>query len=444
VDAVVGKTLPHADCNPFDRRGLRRRFGAAPRFLTDGAPPGFSNANSAVRRAAWREEPFDETLPFSEDVRWARRRLGRGRSIVYAPDAAVHHSHNESAAQLRQRFRAEARAREIIDPRGPRYRLLALLVDLIGGTLFDWWTVLRRRAGGRWALFAPRRRWAINVGRWLGSRGLALERDRSPWPVMLDRLWLRARRFAGGLAGRLAPRVVQLTRKHPRPIHPKHLLTERRDHFWYADHLRGGTHALDVGCNVGAHANFVAQQGLAVIGFDIDPVALGHARFLLRWERAPKALVARASAERAFPVGDQSVDRVLALDVIEHLSDPAHLLNEVYRVLADDGLLLLTAPNADTSWKRRLRRAGLPSFADPGHRVEYTRAGIEADLRAAGFALVDSSPIVADTSWAPWYDLAGAFSLKLYEKLADRKRARALREPAESTGFRLVARKVRT
>ena len=442
VDAVVGKTLPHADCNPFDRRGLRRRFGTTARFLIDGAAPGFSNANSAVRRSAWLEAPYDESLPFSEDVLWARRRLGLGRGIVYAPDAAAYHSHNETTAQLRRRFRAEARAREIIDPHQARYRLSSLLVDLVGGLLFDWRTVLRTRAGRRWAWFAPRRRWAINVGRWLGSRGI--EADRSLWRALLDRGWLRAICFAGGVAGRLAPRVVQLTRKHPRPMHPKHLLTERRDHFWYAEHLRGGARALDIGCNTGAHTNFVAQQGLAVIGFDVDQTALGHARFLLRWERAPRAFVVRAGADRTFPFADRAFDRVLAFDVIEHLDDAAHLLAEIGRVLADDGLLLLTAPNAETSWKKRRRRAGLPSFADPGHRVEYPRAGLERVLRAAGFTPLEASPVVADTRWAPWFDLAGAVSLKLYGKLADRKRAHALREPGESTGFRLVARKARS
>jgi glycosyltransferase involved in cell wall biosynthesis/SAM-dependent methyltransferase len=442
VDGVVGKTLPHPDCNPFDRRGLLRQYPTGPRYLFDGKLPGFANANSAVRRAAWQAEPFDETLPYSEDVLWARRRLGAGRLLVYAADAACYHSHNETPAQLLRRFRGEALAREMIDPHARRYRLTALVWDAVAGTGYDWATLLRSRAPARWWPFALRRRVAINLGRFAGSRGIEPTASGRLLPRLIERIGLRFVRLGGSVAGRLAPRVVVLTRKHARPLHPKHLLGQTRDHFWYADELAGGARVLDVGCNVGAHTNFAAQQGLAVIGMDIDPAALSHARFVLGWERAQNAMVMRADANAAFPFAAAVFDRVLAFDVIEHLDDPAHLLAEIRRVLAPGGVLLLTAPNADTPFKRRLRRAGLPFFADVTHQVEYTRAGIEAELAAGGFAVRRDEPIVADTPWAPWFDLAGAFSLALYRRLATRKRAAALRDPAVSTGFRLVAQKV--
>ena len=442
VDGVVGKTLPHPDCNPFDRRGLPRQYGVVSGYLCDGRIPGFSNANSAVRRAAWEAEPFDETLPYSEDVRWARRRQGLGRYLVYAADAVVYHSHNETPAELRRRFWGESRAREILDPHNPRYRCTALAWDLAAGTLYDWWTLARGRQPWHWWPFAWRRRVAINAGRYAGSRGTQLSADARLWPNLARRAWLRPLRLLGSLAGRLAPYLVVWTRKHPRPLHPKHLLGEREDHYWYAAELTGGARALDVGCNVGAHSHFAARQGLAVVGMDIDPRALGHARFLLGWEKMRRALVVQADADRTFPLADGSFDRVLAFDVIEHVADPAHLLAEIRRVLTPDGLLLLTAPNAETAWKKRYRAAGLPFFADVSHRVEYTRAGIEQTLCEAGFAVLRDEPIVADTPAAPWYDLLGAISLKLYARLAAKKRRAALARPADSTGFRLVARKV--
>ena len=162
VAGVVGKTLPHPDCNPFDRRGLLRQYGVERRHLAEGSTPTFSNANSAVRRAVWEREPFDESLPYSEDALWARRQMGLGRALVYAPDAAVYHSHNETVAQLRRRFWNESRARERIDPHNPRFAVRALATDLLAGTLYDWWTILRTRASLFWYVFAVRRRWAID------------------------------------------------------------------------------------------------------------------------------------------------------------------------------------------------------------------------------------------------------------------------------------------
>jgi len=46
-----------------------------------------------------------------------------------------------------------------------------------------------------------------------------------------------------------------------------------------------------------------------------------------------------------------------------------------------------------------------------------------------------------DTPWACLIDAVGGLSLGLYQRLARWKRGVALRRPAESTGFRLVARR---
>jgi hypothetical protein len=71
----------------------------------------FSNVNSAARRSAWADEPFDESLAIAEDRVWAARQAARGRQIVYVPGAAVLHSHEYTIRQAAARCRAESRAR---------------------------------------------------------------------------------------------------------------------------------------------------------------------------------------------------------------------------------------------------------------------------------------------------------------------------------------------
>jgi SAM-dependent methyltransferase len=70
----------------------------------------------------------------------------------------------------------------------------------------------------------------------------------------------------------------------------------------------------------------------------------------------------------AMPFPDSSFDFVLATDVIEHVEDDGRALEEIYRVLAPGGYVLLTVPAFNSLWglqdevslhKRRYRIGGL-------------------------------------------------------------------------------------
>jgi rhamnosyltransferase len=69
----------------------------------------FSNSNAAVRRGCWVANPYDETLPYSEDWFWAKQMIAAGHSIAYAPGACVLHSHPDSLGQFLRRRRSEER-----------------------------------------------------------------------------------------------------------------------------------------------------------------------------------------------------------------------------------------------------------------------------------------------------------------------------------------------
>lgn len=91
------------------------------------------------------------------------------------------------------------------------------------------------------------------------------------------------------------------------------------------------------------------------------------------------------------------------------------------------------------------RAAGLFSYADPDHKVEYALPEFLAELAAAGFEPDGPvMPIVLDTPWAGAIDAVGGLSLTLYERLSRWKREVAVRHPEESTAFQLVARKRRS
>lgn len=67
-----------------------------------------------------------------------------------------------------------------------------------------------------------------------------------------------------------------------------------------------------------------------------------------------------ADLNKRFPFEDSSVGVIRAWDVLEHLKDPVHAMNEIYRVLKPGGWLLSQTPSTD----------GRGAFQDPTH-VSY-------------------------------------------------------------------------
>jgi SAM-dependent methyltransferase len=240
----------------------------------------------------------------------------------------------------------------------------------------------------------------------------------------------------------VAVRLVKLTGKRPYAIHPKHLV-EQPWHDWYVPYLAPFHRVLDVGTSNGAHLVQAAPHCRSIVGVDYDVAQLVVAGQAIRARGLDNARVFAWDLTRALPFADRAFDTVLFLDVIEHLVPRLAVLREIHRLLADDGQLLVSAPNSQTRWRAVLRRAGLFAYSDPDHKIEYTAAEFVAELRAGGFepdgALM---PVVLDTPLAGAIDAVGGLSLRAYERLSRWKREAALRQPSESTGFRARARKV--
>ncbi|OYT26469.1 MAG: hypothetical protein B6U97_03825 [Candidatus Altiarchaeales archaeon ex4484_96] len=99
----------------------------------------------------------------------------------------------------------------------------------------------------------------------------------------------------------------------------------------FLDDLPGEERILDAGCGEGVLVEEYQDKGYDIIGLDLD-YSSKHVR---------------TGDLRDMPFNDREFHLVLCLDVIEHLyfEDQKKALEEVYRVLRDDGLLLLAIPN---------------------------------------------------------------------------------------------------
>ncbi len=259
----------------------------------------------------------------------------------------------------------------------------------------------------------------------------------------LGRLLVRAADVVNRRGKSVGVRLVRLTGKRPYAIHPKHLV-EQPWHDWYLPWLGPTDLVLDVGCSNGGHLVRAATRCRSIIGFDHDLAQLRIAAREIRERGLATARVLAWDITGPFPFPDRTFDAALFLDVIEHLEPRVAVLGEIRRVLRDEGRLLVSGPNRDTRWRRRLREAGCFAYSDPDHRIEYSREEFLAELRQGGFEPDGPvMPVVLDSPWAGLIDAAGGLSLSLYARLSRWKREAAERRPEDSTGFRVVARKRR-
>ena len=127
---------------------LKRTLGNQRQVLH---PPRFfaHNANSALRRDLWQQHPFDEELPGLEDIEWAKYWMQRGYQVVYDPNAALYHIHEENWSQVSRRYYREAIASRWIGVKGRRHVWTDLLGEISYG-LQDMGRALRPQPQPAW------------------------------------------------------------------------------------------------------------------------------------------------------------------------------------------------------------------------------------------------------------------------------------------------------
>jgi hypothetical protein len=91
VAGVYGRQIPMRFTSSVDKRDLLLTFGLDKRLQKKDSF--FHNANSMIRRETWEKYPFDENITNIEDRVWGKMMIEAGYTLVYEPEAAVHHYH---------------------------------------------------------------------------------------------------------------------------------------------------------------------------------------------------------------------------------------------------------------------------------------------------------------------------------------------------------------
>ena len=163
---------------------------------------------------------------------------------------------------------------------------------------------------------------------------------------------------------------------------------------------------LDVGCGDGYITELITKnKKLESYGVDIVDSNI---------EKARKRGIAVKKCDlqnEDLPFEDNSFELVFAGEILEHLSVPENMINEIHRVLKKDGIFIATVPNI-ASWYNRVLLAfgfvpywiesgtkkayGTPYGVVSGHLKAFTQGSLKEMFEDQGFTIIEIKSAAVD------------------------------------------------
>jgi SAM-dependent methyltransferase len=244
--------------------------------------------------------------------------------------------------------------------------------------------------------------------------------------------WLiyKSKRLSG-----IAPIIIKFTGKNKEAIHPKHLIVIEEP--WFIKELKKNDTVLDVGCGNGQNTLKAAAYCRKIYGVDFNKKQLGIGVREKKRKNIKNTIFVYHDIKGGLALNDKNFDVVMILDVLEHLEKQHRII-----ILKQIHKLLISVPNKETTWKKKLKKNGLPYYSDPDHKIEYDKNSIKKELIKLGFNPISLNVITYDHPLIGFIDIIGSFSLNLYAKINLWRKNKAIEQPNESTGFRIICNKI--
>jgi ubiquinone/menaquinone biosynthesis C-methylase UbiE len=167
---------------------------------------------------------------------------------------------------------------------------------------------------------------------------------------------------------------------------------------------RAGDRALDVGTGTGHFAGWLADMGLRVIGYD-------HSEVMLQIARADARIIWQQGDAQELPFEDGAFDLVLCVTALEFMSRPQRALEEMYRVLAPNGRLVVGVLNEESLFGQVYRAQAREENTPFRHAQFYTATSFQSLLKPLGSVRWGSSvffgPSLKHLALADWYEWLG-------------------------------------
>lgn len=190
---------------------------------------------------------------------------------------------------------------------------------------------------------------------------------------------------------------------------------------WLARHIPAYARTLDAGCGTGYMLVRLSEQGNPAVGVDFDATLVSFAQKLMH-EKDSAVPVHQAGLGEGKLAALGLFDRILCLDVIEHIEDDVAALRELRDSLAPDGRILLSVPALP----------GLYGVRDKniGHYRRYDKMMLHRAAAQAGLTMTHLR----------YWNMTGVLPYLFYEKILHKPINDDLRQSTRQTPIKQAAR----
>lgn len=154
---------------------------------------------------------------------------------------------------------------------------------------------------------------------------------------------------------------------------------------------------LDLGCSFGDFLLAFKNLGLDCFGAEIDSIGIESCK--------KKGITVKKTDLSKDKIDfNKKFDIIICLETIEHFTDPLNILSNVKRLLAPDGIFVVTTLNWSLTYKN--------FFHDYTHVKPYTPRALEKMLMHNGFKIEKILPRFGLPVMWRWSQVAFAFHTK--------------------------------
>lgn len=145
---------------------------------------------------------------------------------------------------------------------------------------------------------------------------------------------------------------------------------------------------LDIGCGTAEFIHACKGNGWNVTGIEPSEVARKNAE--------QKYGITPLPQEKLFQINEKKFNVITLWHVLEHVHLLEKTINEINKLLLDDGVLIVAVPNCD-SWDAKKYGEHWAAWDVPRHLYHFTKKDIETLFKRSGFKLAEVLPMKFDS-----------------------------------------------